>query len=111
LRFIQLGTPSGTKSIEVTSASQDFQLLSFSGDASKGINKLYARFLAPKLSIVNGADGSTVMAIISAADSFLAPKNSSDWRSLTRTEKNQVLSWMSTLDDYNNGYIGPTHCE
>ena len=111
---IQLGS-AVPKGINVTTAAQAVQLLRFNGsnnvfDASNGINKLYAQLLGAKLNIKNGADGSAVASTIAAADTFLATKNSTDWAGLTKTQKNQVLSWMTTLDNYNNGLTGPGHC-
>jgi hypothetical protein len=47
---------------------------------------------------------------IAAADAFLATKNSLNWSSLTKAQKAQVLSWMTTLDNYNEGPMGPGHC-
>lgn len=110
-----LGTAGGSKSIQVTSAAQAVQFLSFRGsnnvfNASNGINKLYAQLLGAKLNIANGADGSVVSAIIAAADAFLANHNSTDWNSLSKAQRNLVLLWASALDDYNNGLIGPGHC-
>lgn len=112
---IQLGTVGGAKSIQVTTAALAVQLLSFNGsnnvfDASNGINKLYAQLLGVKLDIANGSDGSAVASTIAAADAFLATHNSTDWSSLTKPQRNQVLSWVVTLDQYNNGLIGPGHC-
>lgn len=108
---IWLGTAGGAKSVQVTTAAQAVEILSFSGNASNGINKLYAQLLAAKLNIANGADGSAIAATIAAADAFLANNSSSDWSSLSKAQQKQVLNWMTTLDNYNNGYIGPGHCD
>lgn len=110
-----LGTSGGTKSIQVNTAALAVQLLSFKGsnnvfDAANGINKLYAQLLAAKLNLANGADGSIVTATITAADAFLASNNSLSWSSLSKTQKNQVLGWLTILDNYNNGLVGPGHC-
>jgi parallel beta-helix repeat protein len=102
--------PISMGSITVTSTSDAVRYLSMNGDALNGINKLLAQLLGAKLNIENGADGSAVSAVISAADSFLTIYGPSDWDSLSDSERQQVLSWMSTLDDYNNGLIGPGHC-
>jgi len=107
---IWLGNAGGAQSVQVTSAAQAVALLNMSGDASNGINKLYAQELAAKLNIASGADGSAVAGTISAADSFLATHNSASWNGLTPAEQQQVLTWMTTLDNYNNGLIGPGHC-
>ena len=110
-----LGTLSGAKTINVTTAQMAVQFLSFYGSnnvfsASNGINKLYAQLLAAKLNIASGANSSAVMSTITATDTFLATKNSLDWDNLTKAQKNQVLGWMTTLNDYNNGFTGPGHC-
>jgi hypothetical protein len=107
---ILLGTPGGTKSVQVTNAGQAVTLLSMSGDASNGINKLYAQLLAAKLNIAAGASGSAVASTISAADNFLATYNSASWSGLTKSQKNNVLKWMTALDNYNNGLTGPGYC-
>jgi hypothetical protein len=107
---IWLGTPGGAKSVHVTTASQAVTLLSMSGEASNGINKLYAQLLGAKLNIASGADGSAVSATIAAADTFLSTRNAADWSSLTKAQKAQVLSWATALDNYNNGLLGPGHC-
>lgn len=97
--------------VTVTSASQAVNILSFQGNASNGINKLMAQLLAAKLNIANGADGSAVASTIGAADGFLSTYSSSSWTSLTKAQQKQVLNWMTTLDNYNSGYIGPGHCD
>ena len=105
---IWLGTPNGTKSVAVTS-SNVVSILKF--DGSNGIKKLQAQLLAAKLNEANGAAVPTgVQDTIKAADLFLAANGASSWDSLTRTQKNQVLTWMNKLDQYNNGLIGPGHC-
>jgi hypothetical protein len=107
---IWLGTqpPPTNKSVAVTS-SNVVSILKF--DGSNGIKKLQAQLLAAKLNIANGAAVPTgVQSTISAADLFLAENGASSWDSLTRTQKNQVLTWMNKLDQYNNGLIGPGHC-
>ena len=95
----------------MTSAAQAVGLLDKSDDASNGINKLYAQLLAAKLNIASGADGSAVSQAITQADAFLATHAAADWQSLSAAERQSVLTWMATLDDYNNGRIGPGHCK
>jgi hypothetical protein len=79
-------------------------------EASNGVNKLYAQLLTAKLNINKGADGSSVASTITSADAFLATHNSLDWKNLTKSQQQQVLGWVTTLDNYNNGLIGPGHC-
>jgi hypothetical protein len=104
---IWLGTLNGAKSVAVTS-SNVVSILKF--DGSNGIKKLQAQLLAAKLNIANGADVSAVQSTISAADLFLAQNGANGWDNLSKAKKQQVLSWMNTLDRYNNGLIGPGHC-
>jgi hypothetical protein len=108
---IWLGSENGATSIRVTSASGAIHLLNHGGDASNGINKLYAQLLAAKLNIKSGTDGSVIAQTITAADAFLATHSAADWRGLSAHERAQVLTWMDTLDRYNNGKLGPTHCK
>jgi hypothetical protein len=100
----------GGKTVVVTSAAQAVGLLSMSGDASNGVNKLYAQELAAKLNIAHGSSPTAIASALTAADSFLVLYNAGDWSSLSKTQKNNVNQWMSTFDSYNNGLIGPGHC-
>jgi len=106
---ISLGSGGG-KTVTVTTATQATSILNKDGDASNGINKLYAQLLGAKLNIKNGASGAAVASVISAADAFLVNKNAADWNSLSKSNKNLVLSWVIALDNYNNGLTGPGHC-
>jgi len=110
-----LGTAGGPKSQLVATAANAVNYLSFGGsngvkDASNGINKLYAQLLAAKLNFASGAGGSAVAATSAAADAFLANNDSLSWASLSKSAKSTVNGWMTTLDNYNNGLIGPLHC-
>ncbi|TVT47512.1 hypothetical protein FNH05_19000 [Amycolatopsis rhizosphaerae] len=109
---ITLGTENGQKSITVDTWAEASYIFppSFSGNASNGINRLYAQLLAAKLNIANGASDTAVAGTIAAADAFLATHNSADWGSLNVAERGMVNSWATTLDRYNNGIIGPGHC-
>lgn len=109
-----LGLPLG-KSVVVSSAGTAVQYLGFYGSnnvfaPSNGINKLYAQLLAAKLNGANGADLSSVSSTISAADAFLTQYNSLNWATLSKQNQNKVIGWMSLLDKFNNGLIGPGHC-
>ncbi|MGQ9684502.1 MAG: hypothetical protein ACUVX9_18400 [Anaerolineae bacterium] len=108
---IWLGNAGGSKSVQVTTAAQAVSLLSMQGGASNGIVKLYAQLLAAKLSMCTGADGAAVADTVAAADTFLATRNAGDWKGLSRLQQTMVNGWMTTLDNYNNGYIGPGHCD
>lgn len=108
---VYLGTKSGTKSVAVQGSAKAVDILSMEvyGSPSNGITKLYAQLLAAKLNIGGGADSAAVDSTIAAADSFLAGKNHTDWINLSNSQKELVLGWMTTLDNYNNGLIGPGH--
>ncbi|HEX9106798.1 MAG TPA: hypothetical protein VF832_06215 [Longimicrobiales bacterium] len=105
---IWLGTSGGAKSVDVTTAAQAVFLLSNSGQASNPVNRLYAQLLAAKLNIASGVDGSAVATVIAAADTFLAQYDNTS--SLTKAQIQMVNGWQTTLDNYNNGLIGPGHC-
>jgi len=107
----RLGTLGGLKTVNVTTAPQAVGLLSNSGDASNGVNKLYSQMLAAKLNIFRGASPTAINTVLAAADAFLATNNSADWNGLAKNAKTQVNNWASTFDQYNNGQIGPGHCD
>ncbi len=69
---------------------------------------LIDQLIAAKLNILNGADPSSVAATITAADNFLSthPLGSNPQGS----DRDLATSLASTLDDYNNGLLGPPHC-
>ncbi|MGH3455968.1 MAG: hypothetical protein ACRDP2_16240 [Nocardioidaceae bacterium] len=113
---ITLGTPAGAKSVTVSTAALAVQLLSMRGtnnvhDASNGINKLYAQLLGAKLNGAAGTDTSAVSSAMAAADAFLATHDTLSWSGLSGSQKGTVNGWMSTLDGYNNGLVGPDHCD
>jgi hypothetical protein len=107
---VWLGTAGGSRSVQVTTAALAVEFLNMSGDASNGVNKLYAQLLAAKLNIKRGADGSAVLETITQADAFLATHGSADWNALSSGDRQRVLAWATMLDDYNNGKIGPGQC-
>ena len=112
---ILLGSAGGAKTLNVTTAAFAVQLLEMKGSnnvkaSSNGINKLYAQLLGTKLNGASSADISSVSATIAAADAFLASHNSLSWSGLSSAQQQTVLGWMTTLDNYNNGLVGPAHC-
>ncbi len=110
---IWLGTANGAKSLDVTTAQIAVWVLAQNhfGVQSNGITKLYAQLLGAKLNIANGADGSAVSAAIADADAFLATHDWNDWTGLSNSDKQMVLGWHGTLGNYNEGLIGPGHCD
>ncbi len=109
---IWLGDADGDKSMAVTDARIAVDVLSMHtyGEPSNGITKLYAQLLAAKLNIANGAVDYDVADLMANADAFLAQHDWMDWDSLGKADRKMVLNWMGTLDDYNNGLIGPGYC-
>ena len=104
----------GAKSVNVINTTMSNAILSMSyngGAPSNGITKLMAQLLGAKFSIAHGADASAVASTISAADAFQATHNQADWKSLSKAQQTLVNGWMTTLDSYNNGKIGPAHCQ
>jgi hypothetical protein len=110
---IWLGSPGGTRSVNVTNRTIAVNILNQNvyGSPSNGITKLYAQLLGAKLNFANGANISSISATIAAADAFLATHNWNNWNNLSRSQKNMVLGWQTILDNYNNGLIGPIHCD
>lgn len=110
---IMLGDGTG-KTVHVTTAAQAVDILSQHWgdcDPSNGIAKLYAQLLGAKLNIANGASNSSVKNTISKADAWLAMYDCTDWGSLSDSKQNKVLAWKDKLDGYNNGDVGPGHCD
>ncbi len=110
---IWLGDAGGAMSLEVVDVAMSTAVLEMKtyGKNNNGITKLYAQLLGAKLSIADGADGSALADVIADADAFLADHDHTDWDSLTDEEKDMVEDWKDMADDYNNGFIGPGHCD
>ena len=108
-----LGNLGGPKTLNVLTTLTSTRVLAqnYYGSPSNGITKLYAQLLAVKLNIARGANGSAVSSAVTAADNFLAMYNWQNWNSLSKAQKDQVMAWQSLFDQYNNGVVGPGHCE
>ncbi len=110
---ITLGDDGGDKSLVVTSAAIAVDVLEQRtyGRPNNGITKMYAQLLAAKLNFAAGASDVDVADYVSDADAFLADHDHDDWNSLSHDEKDMVRMWHGAFDDYNNGDIGPGHCD
>lgn len=110
---IWLGDEGGPLSLLVDDSTTAVNVLKMKtyGSPKNGITKLYAQLLGAKLSIASGASGFDIQSEISEADAFLATHDWNAWNSMTRPDKHDIIELMSTFDDYNNGYIGPGHCD
>lgn len=71
------------------------------------------QYMAAKLSIMNGADGSAVASEIAAAEALFAAYTPAQIGALRGNSalRAQFLALAGTLDNYNNGLIGPGHCD
>ncbi|RKX27551.1 MAG: hypothetical protein DRP45_00770 [Candidatus Zixiibacteriota bacterium] len=105
--------PISLGSIDVTTAAEAYAILRQKdcGGPSNGLVKLMAQFLAVKLNGANGADLGAVADEIADADQVLTDYSCSDWDNLSRKQKKAINKLKSTFDDYNNGIIGPGHCD
>jgi hypothetical protein len=110
---IWLGDAAGTHSLQVTTAAMSTDVLEMKtyGKQNNGITKLYAQLLGAKLNMAAGADYSVVADAIMYADAFLADHDYTDWDGLSDGDQMMVLGWQGELDEYNNGFIGPGHCD
>jgi len=113
LLSILLGDSGAPKTLNVTTAAMAVSILNMKdyGGGKNGIAKLYAQLLGAKLNLANGADGSAIAAAIQDADEFLGQYNHLDWASLSKAQKTMVNNLMTLFDDYNNGLVGPGHCD
>ncbi len=110
---IWLGEADGAKSLYVDDARMAVRVLKMRtyGRPWNGTTKLSAQLLAAKLNIANGASGDAVEAVIAKADAFLADRSHKAWRKMNWHQKRKVLRWKNKLNAYNNGRIGPGHCD
>ena len=110
---IWLGTAGGAHSMNVNTVqiAYDVLVMKTYGVPSNGITKLYAQLLGAKLNIADGATDDAVDDVIADADAWLASHSWTEWNSLSKSTKNMILGWKSSLDNYNNGITGPGHCD
>jgi hypothetical protein len=68
------------------------------------------QYMAAKLNILNGASSTTAVdAAIAGAEALFNAQGVND-TTLSNAERKAALAYASTLDQYNNGLIGPGHC-
>jgi hypothetical protein len=110
---IWLGDDTGAKSLPVTDVYIAVDVLEQRtyGRPNNGITKLYAQLLAAKLNFAAGASDNDVAQYVADADAFLADYDYEDWGDLTDEQVDNVRMWHGAFDDYNNGIIGPGHCD
>jgi hypothetical protein len=67
------------------------------------------QYEAAKLNVLNGADPTVVTTAIGQAETFLATYASTTaW---TKQQKQQMTQWAGLFGSYNEGTIGPGHCD
>ena len=110
---LYLGDEDGDKTFEVANAQTAYEILQQHkyGHPRNGITKLYAHFLATKLNITNFANPADIFDVVEEVDEFLADYDWQDWDMLSRADKKMVLHWKDMLESYNEGFIGPGHCD
>jgi hypothetical protein len=70
------------------------------------------QYIAAQLNFLAGADPSAVLTEFGQAATLLSTYTwDYDWKADPAGVRDQFISLASTLDEYNNGYIGPGHCE
>jgi hypothetical protein len=108
-RWITAVTPSGSATTFFASGQTWLEVFR-TQPAGNAYYNLAHQYMAAKLNILNGASAPTeVQQAISAAESFFSGR--SPTAPMDATLRKQVLAWASTLDKFNNGLIGPGHCD
>lgn len=110
---VNLGDMGGAKTLMVNDAATAVAIFKMKdyGGSKNGIAKLYAQLLGAKLNMASGASTMDINDAMSEADAFLADHDWMDWDGLSAMDQQMVLAWKDMFDDYNNGYIGPGHCD
>jgi hypothetical protein len=104
------GTSEGADELFFSSGRTWYQILWTPPSGGNAYLQLAHQYIAAKLNIVNGADATAaVNTAIAGAEAFFPGKTPST--SLTKAQKTQLQGWASTLDQFNNGLIGPGHCD
>lgn len=68
------------------------------------------QFMAAQLNVLNGADQTAVSSTMTAVNTWFSTAGNTPTKNFSKTEKQQLLTWATTLDRYNNGLTGPGHC-
>ena len=92
-----------------TSGQTWYQVLWTTPSGGNAYYILAHAYIAAKLNELNGADTSAdVIAALSHAETLLSTYGPSS--NLSKSVRADFIATASTLDQYNNGYIGPGHC-
>lgn len=82
--------------------------------APRGGNAFYIlahQYMAAKLNVLNGAGSTDAVDDALAGAEALFAGLAAGSTTLATSQRTDALAWASTLDSYNNGVIGPGHCE
>jgi hypothetical protein len=100
--------PAGANTAFYLSGQTYYEVL-WTPPAGNAYYNLAHQYIAAKLNVLNGASAPTVVTdALASAEAFFASKTPSD--QLSGTARRTALGWAATLDQYNNGLIGPGHC-
>lgn len=78
--------------------------------AGNAYYNLAHQYMAAKLNVLNGASTTAAVdAALAGANTLLSAQGVND-TTLSAAERKLALAYASTLDQYNNGLIGPGHC-
>ncbi|MBN2171685.1 MAG: DNRLRE domain-containing protein [Candidatus Krumholzibacteriota bacterium] len=110
---VWLGEPGGEKSLAVIDPATAVAVLQMKtyGRPNNGVTKLYAQLLGAKLNLTAGACDCDIADALVEADAFLADHDWNDWAGLDADDRAMVLGLKDLFDGYNNGDIGPGHCD
>jgi hypothetical protein len=94
----------------VTYSDLELQSIFDTPAAGNGLISLAHQLISARLNIANGADGSSITATLAAADALIGgltipPVGGGS------LPNSATSSLTTTLNNYNNGLIGPGHCE
>lgn len=67
------------------------------------------QYMAAMLNVYAGADGTPVKDTLKYAEEYFYKYSPSD--PISKEYKSKMTAWASALDKYNNGQMGPQHCE
>jgi len=101
--------PNGASSLFFISGQTWYQVLKTDPRGGSAYYILAHQYIAAYLNKLNGADVSTVSSQLAQAEALFELYKPSDV--LSSSIRNTFISLAYTLDQYNNGNIGPGHCD
>jgi hypothetical protein len=102
--------PNGADTPFFLSAQTYYQVL-WTPPAGNVYYNLAHQYIAAELNGLNGADFSAAQSAFDAATTLFANNSPADVATLKGKGKKEWTELAETLDSYNNGYIGPGHCD